>query len=226
MRRTRCKSALILFFFSQIVSYIWIMYVEAETFNLTLLKENITYADIHMSPGYVSALERATEICPQQRICGGLVDDYAEDPILLQLYLDAMDRQEQKSSDNNSCCYPCSCAEDCIVWQTCCPDTFSLISYPNTTTPPSYNLQCHAGFTARSTQGRVLVEQNKISVKRYSMVMNCLWSVDSKMKLQCAFNILNPKTFIDQVVMEDVHSRHPIHNRYCALCNNMTDVQR
>ena len=180
-RRTLFESVLIPFFISQIVSYFRITYV---------VGENLTHVNIKTTYEYVLALERATEICPQQRICGGLVDDYAEEPIRLQLYLDAMDRQEQKaqSSNSNPCCYPCSCDEDCMVTQTCCPATFSSFNYPNLSLEPElYLLRCQDSYTWSTIESNLLVEQKKIPTLRYATLLKCPFSSDSQTKGQCVF---------------------------------------
>ena len=211
MLRAGLESVLIHFF----ISYFRIIYV---------VSENLTHVEIKMTSEYIQALERATEICPQQRICGGHFDAYSEDPILLQLYEDAMERQEQKSqsSDNNSCCYPCSCEEDCIVTQTCCPDTFSST---NLNISSEYSLSCSDSYTWLTTEQQLLVEQNKIPDMMYSRLSRCPFSTEEQLRMQCVFNS-EAETFNDQVMMEVVQTRHPVHNRYCALCNNITDVQR
>ena len=197
MLRAGLESVLIHFF----ISYFRIIYV---------VSENLTHVEIKMTSEYIQAMERATEICPQQRICGGHFDAYTEDPILLQLYEDAMERQEQKSqsSDNNSCCYPCSCEEDCMVTQTCCPDTFSST---NLNISSEYSLSCSDSYTWLTTELQLLVEQNKIPDMMYTRLYRCPFSTEEQLRMQCVFNS-EAETFNDQVMMEVVQTRHPIHN--------------
>jgi len=108
------------------------------------------------------------------------------------------------------------------VTQTCCPDTFSAI---NLNISSEYSLSCSDSYTWLTTEQQLLVEQNKIPDMMYSRLSRCPFSTEEQLRMQCVFNS-EAETFNDQVMMEVVQTRHPVHNRYCALCNNITDVQR
>ena len=113
------------------------------------------------------------------------------------------------------CCLPCSCEENCWRIGNCCPDR-------NVTDFEFPELKCIDTMVKRRANDNSLYAGYTVGIQRYRVKDSCLGSENNETLIKLCTE--DDKTTIEKYTwVSEKSSGRIFQNRYCALCNNVTD---
>lgn len=189
------------------------------SFNLSIY--DVSNDTMRLSPYFISAMEKAYEVCPRQKLCGGMLKDFENDLELLEMYTAAMEKQANASyGSDNPCCFPCSCEADCWINRNCCPDAFDTRG--NATEEQGLITReslCYLPYRLLPPRGMNLLTEKKIPFRLFNAVTYCLSATQA-----CPSGDFE-QSFDESVFRQDELGR-VYKNRKCAECNHVTSTTR
>ena len=114
------------------------------------------------------------------------------------------------------CCLPCTCETNCWNVGNCCPDR-------NVTDFELPDLPCKATIVKQSTQDKLIYHGHYDGIARYRIKDTCLSNENNETLIKLCER-KNKTTIEEYTWVSEKNSGKIFQNRYCALCNNVSDV--
>lgn len=168
---------------------------------------------------FLQAINQAFTVCPNLKLCGGLVEKQSiENEFFKKQYAKAMQMyfnlSGSSAADDNPCCEPCSCAEDCVLFHNCCPD-YDVPVFINT-----------INYLSACMEGVIIPNSDHLqNLTSFEVPDNRVWAID-----KCRVAIMtcgrSYSGFSRTAIVYSAEDNVLYQDQDCANCNGKSNLER